>query len=246
MPYISTGTDTLSSTPSLVTVPSVTLPDTVFTKILFLVDEILAKSLYTTLNSIVSLTLYSSVNSETVFSIVHVIVLSLYTPPFNVDLFSSISYGSVLYESVINASDNYLSSDELSNGGYEGFFLNPVKPHNPQSITISEEEDNNHIDIYYISKEVTEEVIDKTTSTKLVDSESDVVNYSVNYSASEGSLRIARCVDAGLIFYSEIDGVEDEELVREVLSMIKWIGSMRNRGLLYIIGVVSGIIIGLF
>lgn len=48
--------------------------------------------------------------------------------------------------------------------------------------------------------------------------------------ASEGSLRIARCVDAGLIFYGEIDGVEDEELVSEVLSMIKWVGSMRNRG----------------
>ena len=77
--------------------PTVTLPDTVFTKVLLLFDEILAKSLYTTLKLIDSLTSYSSVNSVTVLVIVQVIVfLALsYLPPFNVDLFSSISYGKV-------------------------------------------------------------------------------------------------------------------------------------------------------
>lgn len=48
---------------------------------------------------------------------------------------------------------------------------------------------------------------------------------------SEGSLRSARCVNKGLYFYSEISGRrEDEPLVREVISLVKWIGSMRNRG----------------
>ena len=47
----------------------------------------------------------------------------------------------------------------------------------------------------------------------------------------EGSLRSLRCVNKGLYFYSEIlceNG--EEETICEVLSMIKWIGSMRNRG----------------
>ncbi|MDO5132252.1 MAG: RAMP superfamily CRISPR-associated protein [Eubacteriales bacterium] len=49
--------------------------------------------------------------------------------------------------------------------------------------------------------------------------------------AEHGTLRIARCVNRGLVFQSRISmPEEDEELVREVLSMIKWIGTMRNRG----------------
>ena len=47
----------------------------------------------------------------------------------------------------------------------------------------------------------------------------------------EGSLRYARCLKKGLIFYGEIRCASaDEGLVREVLSQIKWIGTMRNRG----------------
>lgn len=50
--------------------------------------------------------------------------------------------------------------------------------------------------------------------------------------AQEGTLRIARCVNKGFIFYSDI-WVRDEVdalLVAEVISMIKWIGTMRNKG----------------
>lgn len=47
----------------------------------------------------------------------------------------------------------------------------------------------------------------------------------------EGTLRIARCVNKGLIFYGEIKcDKQDEDLVKEVLGMIKYIGTMRNRG----------------
>ena len=47
----------------------------------------------------------------------------------------------------------------------------------------------------------------------------------------EGSLRSLRCVNKGLYFYSEIlCKKEDEKTISEILSMIKWIGSMRNRG----------------
>lgn len=47
----------------------------------------------------------------------------------------------------------------------------------------------------------------------------------------EGSLRSLRCVNKGLYYYSDIKcSKEDETLIREVLSGIKWIGSMRNRG----------------
>ena len=49
--------------------------------------------------------------------------------------------------------------------------------------------------------------------------------------AKEGSLRSLRCANKGLYFYSTIIcEATDEPLVKEVLSMIKWIGSMRNRG----------------
>ncbi len=50
--------------------------------------------------------------------------------------------------------------------------------------------------------------------------------------AREGSLRIARCVNRGIILYSEIIcpvGL-DEGKVIEILGLIKWIGTMRNRG----------------
>ncbi len=46
-----------------------------------------------------------------------------------------------------------------------------------------------------------------------------------------GSLRFARCVNQGLVFYSHIIcDKEDEELICNVCGMIKHIGSMRNCG----------------
>ncbi|MCM1057451.1 MAG: hypothetical protein NC517_07590 [Firmicutes bacterium] len=47
----------------------------------------------------------------------------------------------------------------------------------------------------------------------------------------EGSLRQCRCINRGLNFYSELRcSRKDEPLVKEVLSLIKWVGTMRNRG----------------
>lgn len=47
----------------------------------------------------------------------------------------------------------------------------------------------------------------------------------------KGSLRNCRCVNKGLCFYSELNCLkEDEELIGEVLSLIKGVGTMRNRG----------------
>lgn len=49
--------------------------------------------------------------------------------------------------------------------------------------------------------------------------------------AAKGSLRYARCVNQGLFFYSTIScSAKDEELVKEVLPFVKWIGTLRNRG----------------
>lgn len=47
-----------------------------------------------------------------------------------------------------------------------------------------------------------------------------------------GSLRTARCVNRGLVLYSQINCSNDknEKIIRKVLPMIKWIGTMRNRG----------------
>lgn len=47
----------------------------------------------------------------------------------------------------------------------------------------------------------------------------------------EGTLRQCRCINIGLNFYSEIKcSQKDEQLVEDVLSMIKWVGTMRSRG----------------
>ncbi len=49
--------------------------------------------------------------------------------------------------------------------------------------------------------------------------------------AKEGSLRYARCVDQGLVFYSEVICEDsDKELFKEIVTGIKWVGTMRNRG----------------
>lgn len=49
--------------------------------------------------------------------------------------------------------------------------------------------------------------------------------------AKENSLRMARCIKRGLNFYGTCCCDErDKELVCRVLSLIKWVGSMRNRG----------------
>lgn len=48
---------------------------------------------------------------------------------------------------------------------------------------------------------------------------------------AKGSLRIARCVNQGIWLESELSCKEEQkELVLEVLSLMKWIGTMRNRG----------------
>lgn len=52
-----------------------------------------------------------------------------------------------------------------------------------------------------------------------------------NGMVKEGSLRSCRCLKQGLIFYGEIDcKKEDEALVLQAISCMKWIGTMRTRG----------------
>lgn len=54
---------------------------------------------------------------------------------------------------------------------------------------------------------------------------------SADGTVKEGSLRQCRCINKGLNFYSEIKcSPKDEQLVEEVLSMVKWVGTMRSRG----------------
>lgn len=49
--------------------------------------------------------------------------------------------------------------------------------------------------------------------------------------AKEGSLRQCRTAKSGLHFYGTCYcAKEDAELVKEVFSLIKWVGTMRNRG----------------
>lgn len=47
----------------------------------------------------------------------------------------------------------------------------------------------------------------------------------------DGSLRVARCLQKGLLFYGTIQcSKEQRKILPEVLGQIKWLGSMRSRG----------------
>lgn len=47
----------------------------------------------------------------------------------------------------------------------------------------------------------------------------------------DGSLRTCRCITKGLVFYGTIECMEaDEAFILDVLSCLKWIGSMSTRG----------------
>ena len=49
--------------------------------------------------------------------------------------------------------------------------------------------------------------------------------------AKDGSLRSARCIKRDLNFYATcICDKEDAQLIKNVLELIKWVGSMKNRG----------------
>lgn len=49
--------------------------------------------------------------------------------------------------------------------------------------------------------------------------------------AADKSLRYCRCANKGLMFYSVVScEKKDQEIVQKVLKLVKWIGSMRNRG----------------
>lgn len=49
--------------------------------------------------------------------------------------------------------------------------------------------------------------------------------------AKDSTLRIARCVNKGFVFYGDLScAEEDEEELEEIISSIRFIGSMRTRG----------------
>ena len=69
--------------------------------------------------------------------------------------------------------------------------------------------------------------------TYILDSLSNLRTFTAieNEVVKDGSLRIARCIDRGLVFYSDVHcDTSDETLIEEILGMIKWIGSMKSRG----------------
>lgn len=50
----------------------------------------------------------------------------------------------------------------------------------------------------------------------------------------KGSLRSARCINQGLFFYGTVSNLPNEEseieMIKEVISMVKYVGTLRNRG----------------
>lgn len=84
----------------------------------------------------------------------------------------------------------------------------------------------------YVKKTVNDEI--KNDADAILDVLTNIRSFtSINENgvAKQGSLRMARCVNKGLCFYSQIDCDKTmENELAEVISTVKWIGSMRNRG----------------
>lgn len=111
-----------------------------------------------------------------------------------------------------SAEKQSIIADIFGNGGYE--------LENRRKIYISD---------FMIPKEIREEIkeeyiLDALTNLRVFTSLENGV-------AKSGSLRTIRCINKGLAFYGEIEcEEEDRDLIKEVLSYVKWLGSMRTRG----------------
>lgn len=85
-----------------------------------------------------------------------------------------------------------------------------------------------------VVKQVMIEEIGKGKKEIILDSLSHIRTFtsiSEDGTVQDGSLRSCRCINKGLYFYSDVQcSNKDQILVEQILPMIKWIGSMRNRG----------------
>lgn len=85
----------------------------------------------------------------------------------------------------------------------------------------------------YVKKAMLDEIgsEDKESVTAALTNVRAFTSISDDGTAKVGSLRSLRCVNKGLYFYSQIRCDEKYvDTVKDVLALIKWIGSMRNRG----------------
>ena len=88
---------------------------------------------------------------------------------------------------------------------------------------------------FVVSEYVRNRVLEETTDpNEILDAFSSLRTFTKineNGTVSAGSLRMARCINAGIRLFGEIlCKQEDEKLVEEVLGLIHWVGTMRNRG----------------
>jgi len=108
--------------------------------------------------------------------------------------------GTAEFGSVINPEDKYLSQEKLTNKGYEGYFINPTKPHLPSGgLTIGADPSKNIIDIYYINTEVLNETTTKNANKSIISSSSELIEYTVNYQANINNLRAGDVVVVTII-----------------------------------------------
>lgn len=83
----------------------------------------------------------------------------------------------------------------------------------------------------YVKQEMLKEIGNKPTEIVEVLTNNRTFTKLEQGMVKDGSLRVARCVNKGLIFYSNlICDTDDKNTIVEVLGLVKWIGTMRNRG----------------
>ena len=86
-----------------------------------------------------------------------------------------------------------------------------------------------------VKKAVSDEIKDPSEIFNAFTSVRTFTKINENGMVKNGSLRVARCVNSGISLFGEIECEDDDsedvkDLIKEVLSQIKWIGTMRNRG----------------
>lgn len=97
-----------------------------------------------------------------------------------------------VFKSVIYAKDNYLDSlklGEKDNRDNTNYFLDPNNDSNNYNITITEVEEDNVLNIYYVDTSFDNELIDKSTNIDFITGEDMSISYTINYSVDINNIK---------------------------------------------------------
>lgn len=102
-----------------------------------------------------------------------------------------------IYGETILATNHYLTNKELNNANKANFFIDPTNSSNSEEITIDNEE--NELNIYYISTQTSNEKVEKTSTTREITNSKTPVDYKINYSIDATNIKAGSTVTITII-----------------------------------------------